>query len=131
MTKLQTTILDILYQTTEHLTAEQVFFRLKELMPSISLSTVYRNLNQFAEQKRIRRIQQAHKADYYEKNLIPHDHICCIRCGRITDLNVKGLSDFLQKNCDVPIISFDLTVNYLCHACASNLLETTQRKELS
>ena len=50
MTKQQTLICDILANVCDHLTAEEVFFRAREKMPNIAMGTVYRNLNQLADQ---------------------------------------------------------------------------------
>lgn len=118
MTKIQTSIFEIVQQTDGHLTAEQVLGRAKEIHPTVSLSTVYRNLNIFADTGKIRRIQRAASADYYEKNLAPHDHAYCVNCGRISDFAIADLKDYLARNFEYPILSFELLVNYVCPDCA-------------
>lgn len=118
MTKIQASILHTISRTDAHLTAEQVLSSVRQEHPTVSLSTVYRNLNIFADTGRIRRIQRAACADYYERNLAPHDHAVCVRCGSISDFTVSGLKDFLVGNFAHPILSFELLVNYVCPDCA-------------
>ncbi len=119
MTRVQEAILNIVMDTGGHLTAEQVLALAKKIHPTASASTVYRNLNLFAGVGKIRRIQRAASADYYERNLAPHDHAYCVKCGRISDVTIPDLKDFLAKNFEYPILSFDLLVNYVCPECTN------------
>lgn len=117
MTRIQTSILDTIARSHGHMTAEQVLASVRQLHPTVSMSTVYRNLNIFADTGKIRRIQRAASADYFEKNLMPHDHAFCVECGSISDFTISGLKDFLAGNFSHPILSFELLVNYVCPAC--------------
>ena len=47
MTRNGEQILDIINRSTDHLTAEQIFFQMKQIAPKIVLATVYNNLNMF------------------------------------------------------------------------------------
>lgn len=125
MTKVQKVILDVVIQSKEHLSADEIYWRVKRQIPSVALGTIYRNLNQFADSKQIRRVSRADAPDFFEGNTAPHDHAVCIRCGRMSDIRIPDLKDFLksQMNCD--IVSFDLTVNYICPACNEKTLKST------
>ncbi len=117
MTKIQESICRIVLESDDHVTAEQVLAAVKKEHPTVSLSTTYRNLNIFADTGRIRRIQRAIGADYYERNLDPHDHAYCVRCGKIMDIKIPELKGILERSFPYPILSFDLLVNYVCPAC--------------
>lgn len=117
MTKIQKTIFDTVAQSGGHVTAEQVLCLARQVHPSVSLSTVYRNLNIFADAGKIRRIQRTTGADYYEKNLVPHDHAYCLKCGKVSDFFVAGLKSYLANKFEHPIVSFELLVNYVCPDC--------------
>ena len=43
-------ILEIIQQNDTHMTAEQIFFKLKNQYPSVVLATVYNNLNSLYQQ---------------------------------------------------------------------------------
>ena len=49
-TKQARTIIDIVYTSNVHLTAEEIYLRAREQLPNISLGTVYRNLDRFKAQ---------------------------------------------------------------------------------
>ncbi len=117
MTKIQDSILRIILRSDTHMTAEQVLVAVKQVHLSASLSTVYRNLSLFAEAGKIRRIQRATGADFFERNIEPHDHAYCIKCGRVMDLSIPALGEFLSSHFAHPILSFDLVVNYMCLDC--------------
>lgn len=116
MTTLQQAIMNII-QSSGHLTADDIYMLVKKAAPTASMSNVYRNLNQFADRGQILRIQRANKADYFEKNVTPHNHAVCSYCGEMSDITINGLDDFIRANCSVPIESFDLVVNFLCPEC--------------
>lgn len=80
----QELIYQFLCHTTEHPTAEMVYQALKPQLPNLSLGTVYRNLNRFCEEGKLRRVRFA--VERYDCNLSPHAHFCCQRCGQVSDL---------------------------------------------
>lgn len=117
MTKMQKAILDVVTRSGKHLSAEQIFWEVKQQIPTVALGTIYRNLNQFADSKLIRRVARADAADYFEGNTSPHDHALCIRCGQMTDIKIPKLKDFLEAQINGEVISFDLNVSYICPRC--------------
>jgi Fur family peroxide stress response transcriptional regulator len=70
-------------ESEEHLTAEQVYERLKPENTTLSLGTVYRNLNLLAEQGNINRIPVPGGADRYDRINDGHQHMICRCCGSI------------------------------------------------
>ena len=57
MTKYEKQIYEIVNKLTGHMTADQIFFRTeKKSYPSVSLATVYNNLNKLCEAGLIRRV---------------------------------------------------------------------------
>lgn len=49
-------ILEIVWQSHEHMTAEQIYLEMKKLYPRIVLATVYNNLNILTADGKIRRV---------------------------------------------------------------------------
>ena len=118
MTKAQKALLEIVLLTDGHLSAEEVFQLARRQFPTIALGTVYRNLNQFADAKRIRRVARAQGADYFERNTAPHDHAVCGNCGRLSDIRIPTLHQFLTEQTGCIILNFDLNICYVCPDCA-------------
>ena len=76
----------MLQNCTDHPTAETVYKRVKEQIPSISLGTVYRNLSVLADEGSLITIESRNRSVHYDGNTAPHRHFICSRCGQVTDL---------------------------------------------
>ena len=79
-------IYEALRQTEQHPTAEMIYQWLKPANPSLSLGTVYRNLNLLADEGAIRRM--AIPVERYDAKTMPHPHFCCDQCGAVYDLHL-------------------------------------------
>ena len=79
-------IYEALRQTEQHPTAEMIYQWLKPANPSLSLGTVYRNLNLLADEGAIRRM--AFPGERYDAKTMPHPHFCCDQCGAVYDLHL-------------------------------------------
>ena len=81
---------ELIYQalcsTKEHPTADMVYQRLKPENPSLSLGTVYRNLNLLADEGIIARMP--FPVERYDADTTPHPHFQCLRCGVVSDLDL-------------------------------------------
>ena len=82
---------------TSHPSADQIYARLRSEYPTISLATVYNTLEVLVE------IGEALPLDLNEgwtrydfHRPSAHPHIVCRKCGRVDDLDVAGLSDFVH-----------------------------------
>lgn len=69
-----------------HPSADDVFARVRPVLPRISLGTVYRNLQRLAAEGRIGVTHVDGRAARYDPTPDGHDHFVCRRCGRIEDL---------------------------------------------
>lgn len=75
-------IIDVLHADERMLTAEEVYGRVREKHPNISLGTVYRNLQGFSTQGVVRRTLYADgKARYEMAGHVHHHHLICLDCG--------------------------------------------------
>lgn len=126
MTRIQKAILDIVKSSKQHLSATQVYDILKAKFPSVSLGSVYRNLNQFADSGLIRRVSRLNAADFYEGNTKPHDHSVCACCGKVSDIHIPGMKEFIESNVNGKMVSFDLIVNIICPGCADKNEDTRE-----
>ena len=78
----------ILETARDHPTAQAVFKRARGRMPSISLGTVYRNLQLLVDEGLLLERKIGKKPARYEARRQRHYHICCIECGALEDLAV-------------------------------------------
>ena len=92
-------IKDIVFSTNSHPNADWVYHESKNFIPSISLGTVYRNLKQLSKMGIIRTIYDGSVARF-DWNTHPHNHLKCIECGRITDIEIDETNNFAKKILD-------------------------------
>ena len=88
MTEQRRIILETLRNTTSHPTADWVYARVREQLPSISLGTIYRNLRSLAEKGDILRLSYGSGQDRYDGDSRPHYHFRCSRCDSVYDITL-------------------------------------------
>ena len=126
MTKYERAIYQIISRSCEHPTADQVFFALKAQYPSVSLATVYNNLNKLWAAGVIRKISLEGSPDRYDR-MEKHHHLVCSRCGRLTDICFSDLTDSLVRQLGEEFVSYDLKVYHLCPECRQKEREAGPR----
>ncbi len=90
-TRQRQVILDELRQVTSHPTAAALYERVRRRLPKISLGTVYRNLELLARTGLIRKLDIGGSEARFDGNMAEHNHVRCVRCGRIGDLAARPL----------------------------------------
>jgi len=81
-------ILEYLANNLCHPTADKILSEMKDELPTLSKSTVYKTLNTFVEAKMLREITIEDNEIRYEYNLDDHGHFKCEKCGSIYDFDV-------------------------------------------
>lgn len=117
-------ILSFLQSRKDHPTAEVVYSNIKEEFPSISLGTVYRNLNQLAETGMIAKHRFGVLGiDHFDYNTRPHQHFVCSCCNAVIDLPIDG-KDFASIDAEASK-GFDGLIQghrlYFCGICKNCL----------
>lgn len=81
-------ILEEVENSEGHLTAGEIFERVRKRYPSIAYGTVYRTLHLLAEHEMIQELTFADQASRFDKRADRHDHVHCTECGALADVNV-------------------------------------------
>ena len=79
-------IITVLRDMKTHPTAAAVYEKVREIIPNISLGTVYRNLAALRESGDILAISIGDGFDHFDGDKRPHIHLHCRECKEITDL---------------------------------------------
>ena len=80
-------ILDVLRSSRKMATAEEVYGRVREKYPNVSLGTVYRNLQNYSQQGLVRRtLLTDGKARFELAGNIHHHHLICLTCGETAEV---------------------------------------------
>ena len=94
MTNQREIILKELRKSRQHLTADELYVRVKKSMPRISLATVYRNLETLSEAGIITKLEISGRQKRFDYDIEEHDHIYCLQCRRVDNISLEhGLID--------------------------------------
>jgi Fur family ferric uptake transcriptional regulator len=84
-TKQREAILDVFLEVKGHITAEELFNRVRELHPSIGFTTVYRTMKLLCDAGLAIERHFDDGVARYEIEHEHHDHLVCTRCGKIVE----------------------------------------------
>ena len=116
----RTLVLETVNRLQSHATAEEVYQAIAQEHPHISKGTVYRNLNQLAEEGQIQKLEMPEGPDRFDHLLHPHYHAKCSRCGRVLDVEMDYLKDLAHQVKDshgFAIEGHNLVFTGLCSRC--------------
>lgn len=113
-------IFNVVAEHKVHPSADEIYDILKKDNPNLSLATVYRNLNQLADNNEILKVQIPGQKDRFDCALHEHYHFVCNKCKSVYDVDKKSLPAPFNETIDGhSISSFDLTLNGICKNCLS------------
>ena len=75
-------ILEYLEGVKTHPTAETIYREVKKELPTITLATVYRNLNLLADEGKIVKLE-INNEYHFDADRSNHQHGVCKKCGKI------------------------------------------------
>jgi Fur family ferric uptake transcriptional regulator len=105
-----------------HLSAEEVAERVRDLLPELNASTVYRTLEVLVDEGLVLRTDLGRERAYFEPaHEHRHHHLVCERCGRVEHVHDDVLSDLAARLTDrsgFRLGDRELTLLGRCAACA-------------
>lgn len=113
-------ILKTLEENIIHPTADEVYQLARKEMPELSLATVYRNLNQLAENGVIRKIEGLDDSVRFDHNLCNHYHFICRKCNKVYDVPydiAPGLANMVTVQTGLNVESYDVSFKGICPDC--------------
>ena len=120
LTKQREAVLQVIRESEEHLTANEVFENAKRVLPGISFATVYNSLRFLKQEGLIGEVRFGADCTRYDRTLSRHDHAICSKCGKLVDLELT-IPDSLVKaaalNSRFEAESIELTLRGLCPDC--------------
>ncbi len=81
-------VLEEVQCSDSHLTAGEIFERVRRRDPRIAYGTVYRTLHLLAAHGLIQELTFADQASRYDGRVERHDHVHCLKCGVLLDVDV-------------------------------------------
>lgn len=121
LTKQRQTVLRVIRESPEHLTANEVFEDARRLLPGISFATVYNSLRYLKTAGLIGEIQFGLDANRYDRKLTQHDHAICDNCGKMVDLELHLPDELFEEAVNRSKFKaklIELTLRGLCPECS-------------
>ncbi|MGI8639626.1 MAG: Fur family transcriptional regulator [Pyrinomonadaceae bacterium] len=121
LTKQREVVLQVIRDEEEHLTANEVFDKAKQLLPGISFATVYNSLRYLKEAKHIAEISFGNGASRFDSLTSRHDHAICTNCGKLVDMEIELPGEIVNLATEFSkfkLESIELTLRGLCPECS-------------
>ncbi|KAB3532902.1 transcriptional repressor [Alkaliphilus pronyensis] len=113
----------VLRNNKDHPNAEAIFKMLEPNYPTISLATVYKSLELFAELGLIQAINLGENSFRYDPNPKVHPHVICSKCNKVEDLPEEYFDDLkavVAKLVNYKVTKQHLTFYGICSDCNTN-----------
>ena len=105
--------------TFGHLSVEQLYDLLKKKFHSLSLATIYKNINIMMENAFVSEVKLPEQKSVYELTKEAHAHLQCRECHQVWDIHLD-LDDVVKeasKSSTFAIESANLVLTGLCEQC--------------
>lgn len=124
MTPQRAVLLAVLARALHHPTADQLYRRVRKILPSVSPATVYRNVQRLAQAGVISTLECAGDALRYDPNSDVHHHFICSRCGDVVDVYLSSVNYKLDaarsRLAEARIESCEVQFRGLCARCRAS-----------
>ncbi|MEG0547042.1 MAG: transcriptional repressor [Oscillospiraceae bacterium] len=111
-------VLKLVQSMKNHPTADEIYDEVIKKCPTISKATVYRNLNNLADDGVIRRVEVANAPDRYDFTTTEHCHFLCTKCGKIFDCELSKNYEISEKfKKDFEVTGSEIIFKGYCPKC--------------
>jgi Fur family peroxide stress response transcriptional regulator len=115
------TVFEALSARRDHPTADQVYDAVRDRIPGLSRTTVYRVLETLVEAGFVRKVHHAGGVARFDPMTHRHHHLVCEACGRLVDLDdgvVPTLRLPAARGSGFRIKDYSVSFLGLCGACS-------------
>ncbi|MBE2252416.1 MAG: transcriptional repressor [Myxococcus sp.] len=115
-------ILETFFQLDGHFSVEQLWAKVREHDPRVSVATVYRTMKLLAESGLANAQNFGDGQTRYEPTVgrEHHDHLICTRCGTIIEFEndrIEQMQDAVARKHGFRVTSHKMELYGLCRAC--------------
>jgi len=113
-------VLQVIRESGDHPTANDIFEAARKRLPTISYATVYNSLRYLRESGLVREISFGDSASRYDRETDRHDHAICNNCGKLVDFDLQETADLMRaaaRKSRFKAESVHLTLRGICPDC--------------
>ena len=113
-------VLNEISKADDHPSAEELYRRIRERLPTISLDTIYRTLGTLERLGLISRVEVLDNESRFDPNTGVHHHLVCVLCKRVEDFSWPSF-DRMKAPGEVEgwgrTMSSHVELRGICNAC--------------
>ena len=104
-----------------HINIDKLYDEVKQKFNSISLATIYKNINAMTENKLLLEVKIPNEKSVYEIAKEEHSHLICSECGEVIDITVdiQTMLEEVSKKYDFNVLHSDIVLSGTCSKCQS------------
>jgi len=113
-------IVDIIHDSAEHLTADNIIAKVQKQMPGVNKSTIYRTLDILEEAGCVLKSESEDHFIYHHAEEGHHHHLVCHKCGKTVDCGENLFLDIEKRLAQQYGFKADfkhLLISGLCRDC--------------
>ncbi len=102
-----------------HIDIEDIYRKIKKIVPSISIATVYKNLKLLVDKEIIKELNITSFKPLYEVNTTEHIHLICKNCNKIIDMECENpdIKKILENALHNKVHKIEINAYVLCDNC--------------
>jgi len=111
-------VYSMLSKSDNHLSADNIFEKIKKTMPAISFATIYAILRTFKDVGLINELRINSERSLFESRIDGHHHFYCEKCKKVFDINIPHCCTLEKKEVNGHIINnFEGYFHGFCKKC--------------
>ncbi len=102
-----------------HVSVEDLYTKIKESFPSISLATLYKNMTAMISVDLVKEVRVPNMKSKFEVTKAEHAHLLCEKCGEFKDidLDMAGVLKTAKDDSHYDMRHVDLVLTGVCPEC--------------
>ncbi len=117
-------IAEAVLNSTDHPSVQQIYERVRDHFPSMTLATIYSTLGVLGKSRLIQELPFP-KLSRYESNLEPHVNLVCIQCDNVVDTDlgrdaVLRLKSVISRESNFDVAWQRVDFHGWCRRCAAD-----------
>ena len=102
-----------------HINIDKLYLEVKNKFISISLATIYKNINAMIENLLLEEVKLPNKKSVYEIVKNKHSHFLCTKCSSVSDIDIElnNIKEEIPRSLNFTIQNSDLVISGICQDC--------------
>ncbi len=102
-----------------HINIDKLYDEVKQKFDSISLATIYKNINAMTKNLLLQEVKLPNEKSVYEIIKEEHSHLLCNSCGEVIDIQVEteNITRDIAKKYDFTVSQSDVVISGTCKKC--------------